>query len=146
MTDFSSVIAYDQTFPVKILRPDTGEETGIVFDMVSAQSKRAVRASKVVEMKRWRSLFDSEDKSLSPEQIVEFSDQTEAEQLIACIASWSWGGHSFGDLGADPECTEENRRYVIEHPNAAWIRAQLSNAAGDLTNFFPNSVSDSAGK
>src|SRR6476659_6637146 len=141
MTDFSKLIEYDQTFPVEIRRPDNGEKTGIVFNMVSSQSKRAVQAQKVIESKRWAAVFaDGADGKLTPEQTVSFIDLAEAETLIACIDSWDWGGHEFGDLGKDPECNDANRRYVIEHPNALWIKVQLSEAAGRLSNFFPDGV------
>lgn len=147
MTDISKLVTYDQTFPVEIRRPDNGEKLGLVIHMVSSQSQRGVRAAKLVESRRWSAVFaDGGDGKLTPEQTVDFIDQSRDEVMIACIDHWEWGGLEFGDLGADPECTEANRRYLIEHPNADWIKAQIKVAMDNLTNFFSDTVKPSARK
>lgn len=133
--DFSKVVEYDRSFPVELKHPVTGEGVGITFNIVSFDSERVVKASKKVESDRWAAVFANEERKLTPDQLVEFMDRDSRERVIASIDSWDWGGHSFGDLGPDPECTEENKRYVIEHPNARLIRIQIENAGADLGNF-----------
>lgn len=135
MADISALINYDQTFPVKIKNPLTLEEVGITFNVVSMDSERVAVVNKKIDTERWQAVFASEDKKLSAEMIATFGDKAERETLIAAIDSWDWGGNEFGTLGTDPECNEANKRYVIEHPNARWIRDQLSARAADLANF-----------
>ena len=141
--DIANLVTYDKTFPVKLIHPATGEETGIVINIVSFDSERVVKAVKAVEAERWRVMFDNDDKKLSPDQVLDFMDKTEREQVIAAIDSWDFGGSSFGDLGVDPECNDANKRHVVEHPNARWIRNQISARGADLTNFFQESATNS---
>lgn len=133
--DIANAIAYDQTFPVALLHPGTGEEVGITINIVSFDSERVVKAVKAVEAERWGTMFASDSKRLTSEQVVEFADKTERAQLIACIDSWEFNGHGFGDLGVDPVCDEAARAYLINHPNAKWIKDQIAGRAADLGNF-----------
>ena len=135
MADISALINYDQTFPVAIKNPVTGEDVGITFNLVSMESERVAVVDKLIDTERWQAVFESKDKKLTPEMIAKFGDKAERERLIAAIDGWNWGGNEFGNLGADPECNAENKRYVIEHPNARWIRSQLEAKAADLVNF-----------
>lgn len=133
--DIASAIAYDQTFPVALRHPGTGEEVGITFNIVSFDSERVVRAVKVIEAERWAEIATSADKKLSAEKVVEYVDKTERAQIEACIDSWDFGGHGFGDLGDNPDCTADAKKYLVNHPNANWIRLQIAARAADLGNF-----------
>lgn len=133
--DFSAVVSYEQEFPVKLIHPVTGEDIGVTFNVVSFDSERVVKAAKTVESERWKAILESSDKKLTPEQFTEYQDKVEREQVIAAIKSWDWGGNEFDALPADAECTEENKRYVIEHKNAKWIREQIIARAASIENF-----------
>ncbi len=141
--DISNAVAYDQTFPVDLRHPGTGEKIGITIDIVSFDSDRVVKAVKAVEAERWGVVLASDAKKLTPEQVVDFAEKTERVQIINCIAGWNFNGHGFGDLGDDPECTLEAREYLVNHPNAKWIREQIASRAADLGNFFQKPVKSS---
>src|SRR5690606_32808923 len=115
--DISTAVAYDQTFPVDLRHPGTGEKIGIAIDIVSCDSDRVVKAVKAVEAERWGVVLASDAKKLTPEQVVDFAEKTERVQIVNCIAGWNFNGHGFGDLGDDPECTLEAREYLVNHPN-----------------------------
>lgn len=133
--DLSNLVAYDQEFPVKIKHPTSGEEVGITINIVSDDSERVARVGNIVQSDRWKAVFESEEKKLSVEQAIDFLNKEEKERLIAAIASWDFGGHSWDKLPPDPVCDEKNRRYLIEHPHAVFIRKQLSEASKSLANF-----------
>ena len=142
--DFSTVVSYEQEFPVKLLHPVTGEETGVVFNIVSFESAAVVKAMKKLEAERWQAVFANEDQKLTPEQFAEFNEKMAIEQVVSSVASWDWGGNEFAGLGEDAECTDANKRLVIEHPNSKWIRDQLIARGNDLGNFSQASVKNSA--
>lgn len=135
MVDISKLVQYEQTFPIAIKNPVNGDDIGITFHVVSMDCERVLAVDRAIDSERWQEVFGSESKKLTPAQISKFAAKSERERLIAAIAKWEWGGNKFGDLGADPEFSTENVRYVIEHPNARWIREQLTARAGDLANF-----------
>lgn len=146
MTDLSTLVVYDNAFPVKLVHPQTGKEIGITINIVSFDSERVVRANRIVEGDRWRVQFQNEDGKLTPEQVVDFIDRAERATLVAAIDSWDFGDHSFDKLDASSEPTEENRAYLINHPNAKWVRAQLLAAGNNLGNFTPVSAAKPAKK
>lgn len=137
--DISSIVNYDLAFPVKIKHPGTLEEVGITFNIVSFDSNRVQSVEAAISNERLIEAFSADDKRLSPEKLAFFAAKERRETLIAAIDGWEWGDHTFGDLGQSPECSEANRRYVVEHPNAAWILAQIESAARGLGNFMPES-------
>lgn len=146
MSDLSQLVTYDQKFPVKLRHPVTGDDLGITFNIVSEQSERVIKATKMVENERWSAILQDKDRKLDSEQIADFTAKIERAALIACIDSWDWGQHNFLHLTNDSECNVENRTLVIDHPNAKWIRDQVSIASADLRNFFLASEKTSAPK
>ena len=133
MTDFSTFVQYNVAHPVHL--QFKGEPVGIRMDIVSFDTKDAVKVANDIAGKRWSAVFENEDKKLTNEQVLEFAELEEQEKLIVAIKSWDFGGNSFGELGVDPECNEANKRYVICHENAKWIRDQLKARAEDIGNF-----------
>lgn len=121
MSDISKLFEYDKPFPVELKRRDNGASLGITFNMVSVEAERVVNALRRVDAERWKSEVVG-----SEFDVAAHIEKQEVERLVAAIDSWDWGGNEFGSLGADPECNEANKRYVITHPNAKWIRDQLS--------------------
>jgi len=134
MADLSKLVEYDKAIPVNLIAPD-GSKTEITFNVVSADSKRVADVTRKIDNERWLEVFASDDKKLSPEQIARFADKAEREAIIAAIESWEWGSDSWGHINAESPCNEENKRFLIEHPNAKWIRDNISAKVADLTNF-----------
>ncbi len=134
MSDISTLVDYCSAFPVAIKGPD-GKDTGIVFNIVSAESEQVAMVSRRLDSERWQVVFSSNDKRLTPEQVAEFTAKSERELLIAAIVSWDWGEHTWEHIDSNSPCNEENKRFVIEHKNSKWIRDQLTSKSADIANF-----------
>lgn len=133
MADISQFVQYDKTYPVPLVFK--GKQIGITFNIISFDSERVIRACEHVAAKRWEAVFKNDDRRLTPDQVFEFTSMEERERLVSAIDSWEFNGNSWGDLGQDPECNEANKRYVIGHPNAKWVRDLLNAKGQDLGNF-----------
>lgn len=134
MTDASKFVEYDKTYPVTLMRG--GVPVGITINIVSFDSERVSKAMHAVSARKWKAAAENEDKRLTPEQIYQFVDEEIKECVIAAIDSWEFGGLSWDKLPADPECTEENKRYFVNHPNAKWIRDVIFEKGQSIENFF----------
>ena len=133
--DIAAIARYDDAVTVDIKHPLTGEDIGISFSLVSFESERVTKAMRAIEVDRMRKALQSGDIEVSSTDAAEYIERAEREKLIAAVVGWNFNGNEFGDLGADPECTEENKRKVINHPGSKWIRDQLS-AKGDSVRDF----------
>lgn len=131
MADISTLMNYDKVFPVALKNLVTGDELGITFNVVSINSARAVAAAR--EYEKWVLAEKAQGREVDE---VDAREGISRARITAVIDSWDWGQHSFGDLGSAPECTEENKKHVINHPNADWIRAQLVMGCADIENFM----------
>lgn len=142
--DISSLIEYEQSFPVHLKYPfpheKAGEDTGIVFHIVSFDSERVVKAVKAVDGERIKMMFESADKVITPEQYAELELKYEKVRASAAVVGWDWNGSEWADLGTDPVFSKENVDKVINHRNAIWIRSQIIEAGVNIGNFFPESV------
>ena len=146
MADISTLISYDQAFPVQIKNPVDGKDVGITISIVSFDSERVSKAVKVIDSKRFQAQFANEDRKLTPHQVVEFTSEAEREMCIAAIDGWDFGDNTFAHLDAKSPADEKNRRFLIEHPNAGWIKAQILAAGYNLANFSNPSVTEPAKK
>ena len=135
MADISKLFEFDKPFAVEIKRRDNDEPVGITFNMVSNESARVVAALRKVDADRWKR--EAEGEVYDP---IAYIDKQHVERMVAAIDSWDWGGNEFGELGADPECTDANKRYVVTHPNAKWIVDQLAMGSFVVENFTQKSV------
>lgn len=133
--DIADIARYDDAVTVDIKHPLTGEDVGISFSLVSFESERVSKAMRAIEVARMRDALQSGDIEVSSEDAAEYIERAEREKLIAAIVGWDFNGNSFGDLGVNPDCTEENKRKVINHPGSKWIRDQLI-AKGDSVRDF----------
>lgn len=129
MTDFSSLIEYDKTYPVEIKHPLTGEDTGIRIYVVSSDSKRVVDALRKATSEFWRlsaTAGEGEGPSLPDSSRI---------TLIHSIDSWDWGGGGFAHIvGAGPAAMAD-REFLIDHPNSGWIVDQISAGCANIENF-----------
>lgn len=144
MADIANLVNYEQEYPVDL--EFAGEPVGIKINVVSFDSERVVKAVRDVAAERWVDVQASGSDQMTPQQNLEFNRSAERAQLVAAISSWDFGGNSFGELGVDPECTEDNKRYLIDHPNARWIREQLVAKGTAIENFTNRPKKNSAKK
>ena len=144
MADASTFVQYDKTHPITLTRG--GVPVGITINIVSFDSERVSKAIAKLDAQKWEAARTNEEKVLTPEQRYDFAVQQINEMVIASIDSWDFGGLSWDKLPADPECNEKNKRYVLGHANAKWIRDQLNNAGTDLGNFTQASAKPSKKK
>lgn len=133
MADISALVNYQQAHPVEL--QFRGEPVGITMNVISFDSEPVVAADALVSNKRMMAIYAAEDKTPNPEMIAEFDSERERARCVAAIQSWEFNGNSFGDLGVDPECNDANKRYLVGHPNAKWIRDQITMAGVNLQNF-----------
>lgn len=134
MADLSKLIQYDKTFPV--VPKLGGKPIGITINIVSFDSERVSRAVAKLDTEKWTLARGNEDKALTDDQRIDFAVRQINEMIIASIDSWDFGGNNWGDLPVDPECNEENKRYLINHPNAKWIRDVIFAQGQEIDNFF----------
>lgn len=133
--DFSTLVEYDRTYPVKIYHPVTGKETGIVINVVSSDSKRVVDALRVAQGKRWADDAAGESKD-DASALPALMAEAGRIKLIHSIDSWEWpadGG--FAHIKTDSKPSVEDRTFLVDHPNAEWIRVQIASGCANLENF-----------
>lgn len=130
MADIAALVQYDKTYPVVIRRLDNGEPVGITINVVSMDSKRVVDALRAVEAEK----FASQARGAEVD-IVAHVAAMERARLIASIDSWDFGGNTFGDLAADAPCNDANKAYLVDHPNAKWVRDQIAMGCANIANF-----------
>lgn len=127
MADLSVAIEYDRLYPIKIKTP-YGDDTGIVINVVSKDSRRVVDALRKAQGDYWSAMATAgDDKPAMPD--------VERIVLIACIDSWDWGEHSFAHISGAGVASQADREFLIDHPNSKWIRDNIADGAANLENF-----------
>ena len=129
MADLSTMVEYDKTYPVA-LKDAAGKDIGVVFNVVSSDAERVVKALRKLEADRWASGAVGEEFDFA-----EYIAKQERVRLVAAIDSWDWGDNTFGGIDLSV-CDGETKSKVINHPNAKWIRDQLSMGAANIENFM----------
>lgn len=125
--DISNLVTYENPLIVELKNPVTGDGMGIFFHVISADSKPVVKAIRDLQAAWMRDRAVNGDGAAVPD--------FETAALVACVSDWIWGENTFGHISDGTPATEENKRFVFEHPHAVWIRAQISNASSRLENF-----------
>jgi hypothetical protein len=131
MADISDLVSYDKTYPVELTNVNTGEPLDIVFNVVSFDSDRVVSSVRKLEAERW-----ADDAAGVAVDFAEYIAKQERVRILASIDSWEFRGHSWGSLGADPACTPENKAFIVNAPNAKWVRDQIALKAANIANFM----------
>lgn len=144
MADIANLVEYSKAFPVPLKHG--GNDIGITINILSFDSEDVVKATRGIDARRVAALYGPKAEEIQPEEIVTMSDQAERERLIAAIQSWDFGEHTFGELSAASECNDANKRYLVNHPNALWIRHQLISAGNNIVNFTNAPATTSRGK
>lgn len=131
MTDFSTLVDYENPYELHIKSPVDGKYTGIVFKIVSADSAPVVKAQRDLQIQYFK------DRALKGDD-VEVPDQ-ESALLSAAIVDWTWGGGGWGHVVDGSPATKDNKDFVLNHPNAGWIKNQVSAACANIENFTQRS-------
>lgn len=127
MADLSVAIEYDRLYPIKVKNP-YGEDTGIVINVVSKDSRRVVDGLRKAQGDYWSAMATAgDDKPAMPD--------VERIVLIHCIDSWDWGEHSFAHISGSGKAELADREFLIDHPNSKWIRDNVADGAANLENF-----------
>ncbi len=121
----------DVLFPVELLHPVTKEPVGITFRIAPFEAD----ATADWYMRTQAQYERMKSGEVSADKIAEIDAAVIIKRCAASIRKWNWGGNSFGDLGADPACTIENRVAVLSNPGASWIVDQVFQAGVNAENF-----------
>lgn len=130
MADLSTLVEYERLYPVEIKNPITGDSEGVTFYVVSTDSKRVVDALRKAQADYWGDLSKKKDGEAEPSL-----PDSERIILINCIDSWDWAGQSFGHISGSGKASLEDREFIVDHPNAKWVRDQVANGTARLENF-----------
>lgn len=126
MDNLAAMVEYDRLYPIKIVNPK-GEDTGIVINVVSKDSKRVVDALRKAQGDYW-SIVATGGTADMPD--VEFIT------LVNCIDSWDWGSKSWDYIQGAGVASLTDREYLISHPNAKWVKDSIAAGTANLENFM----------
>lgn len=123
--DIAGLYNYEATFALELVRPDTDEKLGIVFNLRSASSPEAKKVlrkhvDEITERQQRGKLVRGETRM-----------RQELEKAASWIASWDWGGHTYN--GETPKLTFAKAVEILDRED--WIYAQVAEAANNLANF-----------
>ena len=135
--DLSTVVNYDETFPVEIKHRITGEPTGLVMNVASFESAEADKAERAVANDRMRRQFLAQQSGAKPDDIDFAGAEYDAkvEKAIVSVRSWDWADGLKWQGEAPPKWSPQAVRDVLTHPNSRWILAQVINAGSRIENF-----------
>lgn len=125
------IVEYERPHAIKLKHPLSGEDLGVTINVISMESSRVAEAIRAVQ----RVQMESEIAG-SPVDAEAAITERENAMMIAVIDSWDWNGTSPGaDLGVDPECTPANKKALLTHKNAKWIKEQIASGCTRIVNF-----------
>lgn len=132
--EISGLYDYERLFRLELVRPDTEERLGIVFNIRSASSPEA---KKVIR----KQLDDVTERQQRGKLVKgEMRLRHELEKAASWIESWDWGKHTY--RGEVPEFSFKKAVEVLE--NEDWIYVLVSEAANTLKNFTTPPASGAA--
>ena len=119
MTAIADIVSYEREFPLELVHPSTGKKIGVTFWVKHIDCEAATKVSR--------------ERAAQP--LDNGSPQKEHEQYVACVSRWDWGDKEFEAGGGVLEFSPEKVSYVLHHPGAKWITAQVRNAVLKIGNF-----------
>lgn len=131
MANMASAVEYDRLYPVAIKNP-YGEDTGIVINVVSKDSKRVVDALRKAQSDYWSAIAAGGVDVAAPD--------IERITLVNCIVSWDWGSESWDHIEGSGDASLADREYLIDHPNAKWIKDNVAVGTANIENFTQPSL------
>lgn len=130
MANMSAMVEYDRLYPIKVKNP-YGEDTGIVINVVSKDSRRVVDALRKAQGEYINALrieAGGGDKAIQPD--------VEYITLLHCIDSWDWGEHEWDHIKGSGPASLEDREYILKHPNAKWVKDNIADGCANIENFL----------
>lgn len=137
MADLSTAVEYGRVHKVDIKRKDTGESLGISIGVVSRESRRVTDGMRAYQADLWERERKAGSDGFTMSERIANIEATTKETLVHSIASWDWGEHSWNHLsGVSDAPSIEDRRFLVEHENAAWIIEQIAGEVASIENFI----------
>lgn len=138
LASIDTVAACNQGVEVELRHPATNELLGIFWTVLGRDSDtyNDYIRDKVNTMLRKKALAEKRGKDLEI-RTLEDAEAENIETLIVCSTGWRTGDKPvicFG--GQELDFNVANAKKILTE--RAWIRKQLDEAIGDLTNFMPN--------
>lgn len=133
MADISALFD-DVLFPVEIKNKMTGEAIGVTMWIAPFEADESANAwfrSRILVER----FSDTSGSSVPLDKVAEIALQADIKRCVASVRKWDWGGHSFGELGVNPACTDANKVRVLTA--SSFIVEQLMEDAGKAENFMP---------
>jgi len=142
MTNIANLVQYEAEFPIRLKPPGSKTPINVTFWLRSMKSKPVQEIERKHQNAMAMAQFVARqgDADVDAGTIAAAAANLEIEKLCACLTRWEWNGMEFGDLGVDPECTDANKRAVLNHPNSVWIIEQIYEGAGRIANFTEASL------
>lgn len=125
MANLSAMVEYDRLYPIKVKNP-YGEDTGIVINVVSKDSRRVVDALRKAQGEYWSALARGDAADVPDVEYI---------TLLHCIDSWDWGEHEWDHIKGSGPASLEDREYILKHPNAKWVKDNIAAGTANLENF-----------
>lgn len=136
MADLSTAVEYERIHNVEIKRLDNDEPTGITIGVVSRDSKRVTDGMREWQAATWEKQRKAGKEGLSDADQIELLESQGRETLVHAIVSWDWGDHSWNHIsGKSDSPSIEDRRFLINHPNAKWLIDQIVLEVANIENF-----------
>lgn len=113
------------TVPLEIRNPATGKPTGLVLNLLSADSEPV----KKVKRQLLNKALARRNRKATADEV----EESNLDLLVAAIESWEWKGDTTWKGGKKPEFKPDAVREVV---STSWIRSQIEEAKEDETAFF----------
>lgn len=113
------------TVPLEIRNPATGKPTGLVLNLLSADSDPV----KKVKRQLLNKALARRNRKANADEI----EESNLDLLVAAVESWEWKGDAAWKGGKKPDFKADVVREVVATP---WIRSQIEEAKEDETAFF----------
>lgn len=138
LASIDTVAACNQGVEVELRHPATNEPLGIFWTVLGRDSDtyNDYIRDKVNAMLRKKALAEKRGRDLEI-RTLEDAEAENIETLIVCSTGWRTGDKQvicFG--GQELEFNVANAKKILTE--RAWIRKQLDEAIGDLSNFMPS--------
>lgn len=139
MANLATLVDYEKEYPINIVNHVTGEPLGITINVVSKDSRRVVNALRDWQARKFDEAARSDKREETSADRLKFIEEHGTETLIASISSWDWGEHSFEHINGSGVPSEDDKRFLVGHPNAGWILTQIAEGAHKIENFMQES-------
>lgn len=129
--DISAIVKYDDTHPIDLVHPETGEKLGIVFHVTSADAEAVVVPLHSLELARYK-FKQSQGRDYNDLEFMQYFAKQKEYVARYAIKSWDWGEHEFAGISGVGEPKPEELDKVVA---CLWIRDQVWSGVQSIANF-----------